>query len=233
MKIGVCYFGQPRLCEHGLITKDWFVQSNYVENIHNYFHLWQPSYAHELINSISRFEYQHNNGYTLNKLLDIYNPIDYKFELQKEFDITHIKLKEKSDDMIYSCRVISMLFSISETIKLVNDSDLDVLILKRTDLKLQNQIDLNSFDLNKLNMPDWRGSVMPNSMYTTNPVYVDFIAIGKLNILQSYASLYIKLQNFSNEKCWVPEYLFADHIINEKLEVNEIKLGELYTNYLL
>ena len=111
------------------------------------------------------------------------------------------------------------------------DPTLDVLILKRTDLKFQNKIDLQSLDLKKLNMPDWRGTVSPNAKYTTHPVYVDFIAIGTLDILQSYASLYIKIQYFSHEKCWTPEYLFADHIVNEKLEVNEINLGELYTNY--
>lgn len=230
MKIGICYFGQPRLCEHGLVTKNWFVQSNDVE-IYNFFHLWQQSNSHDLINSISRFRHQSNNQYELNKLIDIYNPVNYKFELQKYFELTDIKLKDIGQ-LVYPSRVISMLYSINETIKLVNDSSLDVLILKRTDLKLQNKIDLNSLDLKKLNMPEWRGTVIPNSKYTTNPVYVDFIAIGKLDILQSYASLYTKIREFSNKKCWIPEYLFADHIINENLEVNEINLGELYTNYL-
>lgn len=230
MKIAVCYFGQPRLCEHGLITKDWFVQSTDIE-LHNFFHLWQPSNQYDLTNSISRFRSQSNNGYDLNTLLSIYQPTDYIFELQKDFDVSEFKLKDIGQ-LVYPNRVISMLYSINKTIELVNDFNFDMLILKRTDLKLQNKIDLNSIDLNKLNMPHWRGSVMPNSEYTTNPVYVDFIAIGKLDILRSYASLYKKLQEFSDEKCWVPEYLFADHIVNENLKVNEINLGELYTNYL-
>lgn len=230
MKVGVCYFGQPRLCETGLVTKDWFIQSNDIE-IHNYFHLWQSSNSNKLINSISRFEYKFDNKYDLQWLVENYNPIDYKFESQKEFDTTKIQLEDTSVHKIYPNRVISMLYSINETIKLVNDPTLDVLILKRTDLKFQNKIDLQSLDLKKLNMPDWRGTVSPNAKYTTHPVYVDFIAIGTLDILQSYASLYIKIQCFSHEKCWTPEYLFADHIVNEKLEVNEINLGELYTNY--
>ena len=230
MKVGVCYFGQPRLCETGLVTEDWFIQSNDVE-IHNYFHLWQSSNSNELINSISRFEHEVYNSYDLQWLIENYNPIDYKFELQKEFDITKIQLEDTSVHRVYPNRVISMLYSINETIKLVNDYTLDVLILKRTDLKFQNKIDLKTLDLKKLNMPDWRGTVSPNTMYTTHPVYVDFIAIGTLDILQSYASLYTKIQYFSHEKCWIPEYLFADHIVNEKLEVNEINLGELYTNY--
>lgn len=230
MRIGVCYFGQPRLCEHGLVSKDWFVQSDDVE-IYNFFHLWQPSNQNDLTNSISRFRSRTNPGYDLDNLIDIYKPVNYIYELQKDFDVNEFKLKDIGH-LVYPSRVISMLYSINKTIELVNDSNLDMLIIKRSDLKLQNKINLDLIDLDKLNMPSWRGSVMPNSMYTSNTVYVDFIAIAKLNILQSYASLYLKLQEFSGEKCWVPEYLFADHIVNENLQVNEIDLGELYTNYL-
>lgn len=230
MKIGVCYFGQPRLCEHGLVTKDWFMQSSDVE-LYNFFHIWKPSIPSDLTNSISRFRIDTPASYSLERLLDIYTPSNYTFETQKTFDVHTYKLKYIGAH-VYPERVISMLYSINKTVNLVNDSNLDVLILKRTDLKIQNKIDLNSIDLNKLNMPTWRGSVMPNSIYTTNPVYVDFMAIGKLDILRSYASIYSKLHEFSHEKCWVPEYLFADHIVNENLQVNELELGELYTNYL-
>jgi hypothetical protein len=230
MKIGVCYFGQPRLCEHGLVSKDWFTQSDDVE-IYNFFHLWQPSNQNDLTNSISRFRSRTNLGYDLDTLIDIYKPVNYIYELQKDFDINEFNLTDVKD-LVYPSRVISMLYSINKTIELVNNSNLDMLIIKRSDLKLQNKIDLDLIDLDKLNMPSWRGSVIPNLMYTSNTVYVDFIAIAKLNILQSYASLYLKLHEFSREKCWVPEYLFADHIVNENLQVNEIDLGELYTNYL-
>lgn len=230
MKIGVCYFGQPRLCERGLVRNDWFEQSNDIE-IYNFFHLWQPTNQYDLINSISRFRSEANIEYNLDRLLKIYNPINYIFELQRDFDIQAYKLKYIGAH-VYPKRVISMLYSINKTIELVNILNLDILILKRTDVKLQNKIDLNSIDFNKLNMPSWRGTVLPNHMYTTNTVYVDFIAIGKLNILKSYSSLYLRLHEFSTEKCWVPEYLFADHIINENLSVNELNLGELYTNYL-
>jgi len=230
MRIGVCYFGQPRLCEHGLVTKDWFTQSSDVE-LYNFFHLWQPTNHNDITNSISRFRSQSNIGYDLNNLIDIYSPVNYMYEVQKDFDIHKFKLKDIRQ-LVYPSRVVSMLYSINKTVELVNDSKLDILILKRSDLKLQNKINLDLIDLDKLNMPSWRGSVMPNSVYTTNPVYVDFIAIANLNILQSYASLYLKLQEFPKEKCWVPEYLFADHIINENLQVNELDLGELYTNYL-
>jgi hypothetical protein len=167
MKIGVCYFGQPRLCEHGLVTKDWFVQSNDVD-IHNFFHLWQSFESPDLVNSISRFTRQIKNDYDLNKLIDIYNPIQHKFELQKYFDLTQIKLKDNVQ-FVYPSRVISMLYSINESVKLVNDFDLDVLILKRTDLKLQNKIDLATLDLKKLNMPDWRGTVIPNANIQLTP----------------------------------------------------------------
>ena len=139
MRIGVCYFGQPRLCEHGLISKDRFVQSDDVE-IYNFFHLWQPSNQNDLTNSISRFRSSPNRGYDLDNLIELYNPVNYMYELQKDFNINEFKLKDIGH-LVYPKRVISMLYSINKTIEMVNDLNLDVLILKRTDVKLQNKID--------------------------------------------------------------------------------------------
>lgn len=228
MKVAVCYFGQPKFVDAGYVTADWFTEDI---SIDNYFHFWQPcNNLSADLNSLSRFDNNLNESITLNELIQIYNPIDYQYDTQKDFDETVYDFVSFESFFIKPKRVMSMLYSIEQVINLVS-KEYDYIFLKRSDVFFDQKINLETLSKDHLNLPSYTGDVQPLYNFVTNPLYLDFMAIGTFKTIQLYSKLFSHLIKYNGtNKAWVPEYLYSDYIVDMGLDVNKIELGKLYTN---
>jgi len=242
MKIAVCISGQPRSYEQGYYElKKWFLD-RYDCDI--YIHTWKSPN----IPMLSGHKFAQTREYQFteedyNKILELYQPKDYYFQLPIPFDDTNIKgphLNYKLNSLL------SASYSIQAAYNLAKDSEIeyDLVIRTRFDLQFTDYISPNCLFLKNLKL------LNPNQLnifeypktkegWPTRLSEVDdLFAVSSMEIAEIYADYfsfalyYIYMDGKYKE--WLdtvisenpdpihPESVLKYHLIKNRVDINYI-----------
>ena len=161
-KIALCLYGQPRWVQLPYqfnAYKRWIL-SKY--NVDVFTHFW-------LSDDSENFNYgdwsvgkKYNCKYVKNSkeiIIEKYNPLKFKFEKAKKFELDENSRKLVKNLKWYSLNtenaLLSHLYSMSESINLIDDIKIyDFIIVSRYDTFIINFPDLNQLDNNRLYLSD-------------------------------------------------------------------------------
>jgi len=248
MKVAVCISGQPRNYEQGYLElKKWFLD-RYDCDV--YIHTWKDKTmeaGHKYVKERT-YEFVEED---YNRILELYQPIDYHFQKPIPFDTTGIK----GPYIGYKLNsTLSASYSIYAAYELVKKSgiDYDLVIRTRFDLQFTDYVspecvflkDLSLLDPNKVNL---FGYPTTEDGYPTRISEVDdLFAVSSPKVAEVYASYFSHVINniylnqefkdFLNEFISgdpdpiFPESLLKFHLVSNGLEINPVEsLGKRFT----
>ena len=153
-----------------------------------YAHLWwDASYKDQII----RFEFKDTYEYDAGKeFLKLYKPKSYKFEPQKDFDLSafnfnnHGVCANEFDAKVCAFNLSSMWYSVQEAYNLALESDVeyDIYVRCRTDLAFTEAIPFDNFAPNQLYVADGRTAGADRHC-------ADWFAYGNMENMNKYCNL--------------------------------------------
>ena len=189
MKIAILISGQPRNYIEGYEEIKKAYLDRYDCDV--YIHTWEGGNfeATQFFANRPRYTYQYKETY-LNEILELYKPVQYKFEQPIIFDDKNII------DPIWRQplqNTKSMWYSIAKAYNLIQ-KDYDLIIRTRFDLRYEiSTLDLESLDANKLHIWNW-----DTDERVKHKGYYDVFAIGNKTNIGIYSSVYSKINWYLN-----------------------------------
>jgi len=238
MKIAVCISGQPRNYKKGYHElKKWFLDKY---DCDVYIHTWEET--EPIIGSTHPFAISKNYQFTkedYSKILELYKPKDYEFQLPIPFDGTGVKgevLGYKLNDLL------SAGYSRQACYNLVEDSEIkyDLVIRTRFDLQFTDYIspeclllkDLSLLDPNKLNTFSY--PLDENGVIQRTSEVDDLFAVSSREIARIYADYFSFMLSYiyidKNYKSWLsdlvsnPDLICAESLLKYHLIKNQVKI---------
>lgn len=202
MRIALCLTGQPRALEEGFSYYQKNLLAHY--NIDVFCHSW--------------------NTHLNDKILELYNPVDYKFE--------NYKFSKKYDEIYAHCNVhhtspprysLAQFYSVLQTrdmkskYELENNFTYDWVIKARYDYALNFVINFEKLDTSKIHLPI-RKYVHPDGTYDKG--FCDLFGFGSSYYMNKYMSVYEFIDHFSS----VPNFkFFGEHLLSSTLMLHGLR----------
>ena len=248
MKIAVCISGQPRNYEQGYLElKKWFLDKY---DCDVYIHTWKDTIMEAGHKYVKERTYEFTEE-DYNRILELYQPIDYHFQKPIPFDTTDIK----GPTIGYRLNsTLSASYSIYAAYQLVKKSgiDYDLVIRTRFDLEFTDYIspecvflkDLSLLDSSKISLFEYPKT---EEGYPTRLSEVDdLFAVGSLEVSEIYSNYFSYVlykiymnpdyMDFLNENISenpdpiYPESLLKYHLVSNGVEINYVNsLTENFT----
>ena len=235
MKIALCISGQPRMFEKGYLDLKKYYLDKY--NIDVFIHTWKDViykgtefYPEDIGNK----QYIYSDK-IFSDLIKLYNPQSILIDNQIKFvspDITGPTWRQSLQNCasmwysIYKCN------ELKQNYEMLTNTTYDFVIRTRTDLKFDIVLnDFDNYDPSLITLHKWKTSY-PQLTYG----YKDCFAIGGSNVMDTYCSLYNSLSHYifndseynkflNYEDNIRNEYLIKWHLLQNKINVNEIDSG--------
>ncbi len=219
----ITYFGQPRSCAATLAQN----RDKLPRGADVFFHLWRPAPARDpVLASGSRFALEPPPALDEQELVALYRPREHVLEPQQAFAPADHPHLVQALDSIPPSRVMSMLYSLQQSVALAARGDYDAVLALRTDVVLGRPWPADAVPHGReILLPTDQGTVEPRSWCAQNPAHLDFLAAGTPRSLVLYASCFARLDQLPGH--WVPEFLLGDNLASLRLPVRRIDLGTL------
>ena len=223
MRVAVCFSGQPRFLEEGHKT----IYRNLIKpfNADVFVHTWfdKDKIGQHYDGSLWNFQQTDIiKPDTDKKILDLYKPIKYVIEPQREFKYNSSFYEEKlsKGQSIYASH--SMFYSLKQSNNLKrkfeseNNFKYDCVVRARFDLKIFSKVDYSKYDLSKINYRHANPEV---------PVIDDQFGFANSAVMDIYSAVYknifeyfTKVNKYSNEM-FLTYHLYMNNIYSNKTDI--------------